>query len=178
MPLSGLRKTFEGLATGDLWASLLMTDSWRYLPTLYPQAVGMCVKVVQLVYKAAGGGAVYRKGPLDRCLRDILTANRQVVATARTYEMAGRLLLGLEPLKFLLQLSVEPIPNAERLGRFFQWHSRKPWKPPAARRLAPRRPTNRLLSRKRRAGRPHSTSPRFRSMIPFPHMRASVKQDR
>lgn len=56
------------------------------------------MEAVQLVYKAAGGGAAYQKGPLDRCLRDILTANQHVVATARTYEMVGRLLLGLEPL--------------------------------------------------------------------------------
>jgi hypothetical protein len=34
-------------------------------------------------------------------LRDILTANQHVVATARAYEMAGRLLLGLEPLRWL-----------------------------------------------------------------------------
>ena len=53
--------------------------------------------MVLLIYKAAGGAAVYQKGSLDRCLRDILTANQHVVATARTYEMAGRLLLGLEP---------------------------------------------------------------------------------
>ena len=38
------------------------------------------------------------QGPLDRCLRDILTANQHVIAAARTYEMAGRLPLGLEPL--------------------------------------------------------------------------------
>ena len=53
------------------------------------------------VYKAAGGSAVYRKGPLDRCLRDILTMNQHVVATSRTFEMAGRLLLGLEPIRWL-----------------------------------------------------------------------------
>jgi hypothetical protein len=34
-------------------------------------------------------------------LRDILTANQHVVGNARTYEMAGRLLLGLEPLRWL-----------------------------------------------------------------------------
>ena len=45
--------------------------------------------------------AVYQKGPLDRCLRDVLTMNQHVVATPRTYEMAGRLLLGLEPLRWL-----------------------------------------------------------------------------
>lgn len=91
---------------GDLWASLLdgqqPTDRQLALfTTLYPHCAGVCVEAVQLTYKAAGGGAVYQKGPLDRCLRDILTANQHVVATARTYEMAGRLLLGLEPLRWL-----------------------------------------------------------------------------
>ena len=70
---------------GDLWASLL----------------DCCVEVVQFIYEAAGGAAVYQKGPLDRCLRDILTANQHVVATARTYDMTGRLPLGLEPLRWL-----------------------------------------------------------------------------
>jgi hypothetical protein len=61
---------------------------------------------VQLVFKAAGGSAVYRKGPLDRCLRDILTMNQHVVATSRTYEMAGRMLLGLEPLRWLFRRKI------------------------------------------------------------------------
>jgi hypothetical protein len=34
-------------------------------------------------------------------LRDILTMNQHVVATLRSYEMAGRILLGLEPLRWL-----------------------------------------------------------------------------
>ena len=70
-------------------------------PRLHTYVVGVCVDVVQLVFKAAGGTAVYQKGPLDRCLRDILTMNQHVVGTLRTYEMAGRLLLGLEPLRWL-----------------------------------------------------------------------------
>jgi len=53
------------------------------------------------VFKASGGTAVYQKGPLDRCLRDVLTMNQHVVATLRTWEMSGRLLLGLEPLRWL-----------------------------------------------------------------------------
>src|SRR6266446_1210884 len=77
---------------------------------LYPHAVGICGDLVQLICKAAGGGAVYQKGPRDRCLHDILTANQQVIATARTYEMAGRLLLGLEPLRWVF-LFVELAPN-------------------------------------------------------------------
>jgi indole-3-acetate monooxygenase len=91
---------------GDLWATLLdgRQPSERQLAlftSAYPHIVGVCVDVVQLVYKAAGGGAVYQKGPLDRCLRDVLTMNQHVVGTLRTYEMAGRLLLGLEPLRWL-----------------------------------------------------------------------------
>jgi hypothetical protein len=49
----------------------------------------------------SGGGAVYQKGPFDRCLRGVLTMNQHVVGTLQTYEMAGRLLLGLEPLRWL-----------------------------------------------------------------------------
>jgi alkylation response protein AidB-like acyl-CoA dehydrogenase len=91
---------------GDLWATLLdgRQPSERQLAlftSAYPHIVGVCVEVVQLVYKAAGGTAVYQKGPLDRCLRDVLTMNQHVVGTLRTYEMAGRRLLGLEPLYWL-----------------------------------------------------------------------------
>ena len=91
---------------GDLWATLVdgrqPSDKQMALFTsAYPHVVGVCVDVVQLVYKAAGGSAVYQKGPLDRCLRDVLTMNQHVVGTLRTYEMAGRLLLGLEPLRWL-----------------------------------------------------------------------------
>jgi alkylation response protein AidB-like acyl-CoA dehydrogenase len=92
---------------GDLWATLVdgrqPSDKQIALFTsAYPHVVGICVDVVQLVYKAAGGGAVYQKGPLDRCLRDVLTMNQHVIGTLRTYEMSGRLLLGLEPLRWLL----------------------------------------------------------------------------
>jgi alkylation response protein AidB-like acyl-CoA dehydrogenase len=91
---------------GDLWATLLdggqPSDRQIALFTsAYTHIVGVCVDLVQLVYKAAGGSAVYQKGPLDRCLRDVLTMNQHVVGTLRTYEMAGRLLLGLEPLRWL-----------------------------------------------------------------------------
>ena len=53
------------------------------------------------MFKASGGTAVYQKGPLDRCLRDVLTMNQHVIATLRTWEMSGRLLLGLDPLQWL-----------------------------------------------------------------------------
>ncbi len=92
---------------GGVWASLTRGEEptpmqmARFMSTA-AHVIGTCVEVVQLVCKAAGGMAVYQKGPFDRCLRDIMTMNQHVVATLRTYEVAGRLLLGLEPLRFLL----------------------------------------------------------------------------
>jgi indole-3-acetate monooxygenase len=91
---------------GDLWSTLVAgrelapTQIARFTTT-HTYVVGVCVEVVQLIFKAAGGTAVYQKGPLDRCLRDVLTMNQHVVGTLRTYEMAGRLLLGMEPLRWL-----------------------------------------------------------------------------
>jgi alkylation response protein AidB-like acyl-CoA dehydrogenase len=91
---------------GDLWSTLVSgkepspTQVARFT-TAHTHVVGVCVEVVQLVFKAAGGTAVYQQGPLDRCLRDVLTMNQHVIGTLRTYEMAGRLLLGMEPLRWL-----------------------------------------------------------------------------
>lgn len=90
----------------DLWRTLVNgqppspTQIARFT-TMHAFVVGVCVEVVQLVYKAAGGTAVYQKGSFDRCLRDILTMNQHTIGTPRTYEMAGRLLLGMEPLRWL-----------------------------------------------------------------------------
>jgi alkylation response protein AidB-like acyl-CoA dehydrogenase len=99
-------RAYQFEVMGDLWQTLLAgkeptpTQLARFT-TAHCHVVGMCVEVVQLVFKAAGGTAVYRKGPLDRCLRDVLTMNQHVIGTLRTYEMAGRLLLGLEPVRYL-----------------------------------------------------------------------------
>jgi indole-3-acetate monooxygenase len=92
---------------GDLWSTLVdgqkpsPVQQARFICT-YAHVVGECAAAVQLVYKASGGTAVYQTGALDRCLRDVLTMNQHVVGSLRTYEMAGRLLLGLEPLRWLL----------------------------------------------------------------------------
>jgi indole-3-acetate monooxygenase len=91
---------------GDFWQTLVRgerpsDDQLAHFTTAHAHVTGVCVEVVELVYKAAGGSAVYEKGPLDRCLRDILTMNQHVVSTLRSYEMAGRLKLGLEPLRWL-----------------------------------------------------------------------------
>jgi Acyl-CoA dehydrogenase, C-terminal domain len=114
---------------GDLWASLLdgrrPTDRQLALfTTLYPHSVGVCADVVQLGYKAAGDAAVYQKGPLDRCLRDVLTANRHVVATMRTYEMAVPLLTRITPFRPAFDPAVSSFSGRREL--YQRYHSGNP----------------------------------------------------
>ena len=55
------------------------------------------IQAVDLMYHLAGASAIYATHRLDRCLRDIHTASAHVWVSADTYELAGRLLLGLDP---------------------------------------------------------------------------------
>ena len=88
---------WETLVAGEPLSSVQLAR----FTTLNSHVMALCVEVVQLIFKATGGTAVYQKGPLDRCLRDVLTMNQHVIATLRTWEMSGRLLLGLDPLHWL-----------------------------------------------------------------------------
>ena len=47
-------------------------------------------------FRLAATSAIYRSHPLDRPMRDILTACRHGVVHPKMYRPAGRLLLGLE----------------------------------------------------------------------------------
>jgi alkylation response protein AidB-like acyl-CoA dehydrogenase len=99
-------RAYQFEVIGDLWMTLVNgkepapTQIARFMTT-HTHVIGACVDVVRLICKAAGGTAVYQKGPYDRCLRDVLTMNQHVVATLRTYEISGRLLLGSQPLRWL-----------------------------------------------------------------------------
>lgn len=60
-------------------------------------AMTASVEAIDLLYGAAGASAVYAASPLDRCFRDIHTAAAHVWVAPETYELVGRILLGLEP---------------------------------------------------------------------------------
>jgi hypothetical protein len=49
------------------------------------------------MYSAGGATSIYARSRLDRCLRDAHTAAAHVWVAPDTYELAGRLLLGLDP---------------------------------------------------------------------------------
>jgi len=53
-------------------------------------------KAVDLMYNAAGGTSVYNRYPLARIFRDMHVATQHIMVAPPTYELIGRVLLGLE----------------------------------------------------------------------------------
>jgi len=58
-------------------------------------AVQTSADVVQRVYTLAGGGAVFAASPLQRALRNVQVATQHMMVNDATYELTGRLLLGV-----------------------------------------------------------------------------------
>ena len=88
-------------AFGDMWNTMAAGDP----PSHKQRARGRlamahtgaaCLQAVELLYKASGGSSVYTGNAFDRRLRDMQTANQHTVVSLKTWEVAGRVLLGLE----------------------------------------------------------------------------------
>jgi alkylation response protein AidB-like acyl-CoA dehydrogenase len=56
-----------------------------------------CASAVDLVHAAAGGSAIQESGRIARCFRDIHAATQHIGLSLSNYEIAGRVLLGLDP---------------------------------------------------------------------------------
>jgi len=56
-----------------------------------------CSDAVNLVHSTAGGSAIQETGPIARCFRDIHAATQHIGLNATGFELAGRVLLGLDP---------------------------------------------------------------------------------
>lgn len=58
-------------------------------------AVQLAARAVDLMYTLAGGSSVYRGSPLQRQFRDVHVATQHMMVSDATYELTGRLLLGV-----------------------------------------------------------------------------------
>jgi alkylation response protein AidB-like acyl-CoA dehydrogenase len=76
-------------------AAPLSVDHRRDLRLAATHAVHSAAEVVGRVYTLAGGGAVFAASPLQRALRNVQVATQHMMVNDATYELTGRLLLGV-----------------------------------------------------------------------------------
>jgi indole-3-acetate monooxygenase len=72
------------------------TDHRRDVRLATTHATRSCAEAVDLMYDLGGGTSVYSKSPLQRVFRDVHVATQHMMVSAATFELTGRLLLGLE----------------------------------------------------------------------------------
>ena len=63
----------------------------------YVHAAESALEAVQLCYRAAGGSALWEKGPFEQALRDVNAVGCHITLQQVMLEEAGRVELGLEP---------------------------------------------------------------------------------
>lgn len=56
-----------------------------------------CATAVDIVHDTAGGSALMESGRIARCFRDVHAATQHIGLSAGNYELAGRVLFGMEP---------------------------------------------------------------------------------
>ncbi len=64
------------------------------LRSVATHATETAVEIVTGLFRAAGGGALYRTGVLQRCLRDINAGAQHLMVSDSAYERLGQILLG------------------------------------------------------------------------------------
>ncbi|MCP3986219.1 MAG: hypothetical protein GY723_17710 [bacterium] len=88
-------------AVDDAWqtastGSPLTLDHRLSLRLATTNASRQAAHAVDLMYNAAGGTSVYDRHPLSRIFRDMHVATQHIMVGPPTYELVGRILLGLE----------------------------------------------------------------------------------
>lgn len=88
-------------AYADAWETAVAGDvptveQRRRMRLATTDATQRCADVVSRLHRAAGGEAVYQRCPLERLFRDANVVSQHAMAAERTYELSGRLTLGLD----------------------------------------------------------------------------------
>jgi indole-3-acetate monooxygenase len=61
------------------------------------KAAEASAQAVDLLFNAAGGSALFESNPLERCFRDVHGTTQHIGTQAANFELAGRVLFGLDP---------------------------------------------------------------------------------
>ena len=93
-------RQFVRYAVGESWEAAgggeLNLGHRARLRLAATHATGAAAEVVDAMYELGGGTSIYRTSPLQRRFRDVHAATQHVMVGQPTYELAGRVLLGLE----------------------------------------------------------------------------------
>lgn len=86
---------------GDSWATVVSGDrpsdeQRRAVRLAATHAAQSSAAVVDRMYTAAGGAAIFADNPLQRLLRDVHVVTQHAITAPRTMELVGRMKLGLE----------------------------------------------------------------------------------
>lgn len=98
----GAARSYAYQVIDDLWQTLCRQERpsprqralYRAM-MVYVHRIGK--EIVEAMYDTAATSAIFQPNPLDRYMRDILTACQHRVLQEKIYRPAGRLLLGLDP---------------------------------------------------------------------------------
>lgn len=89
--LAALAEAWDGALAGRPPS----VDERRAARLAATHATHSAAAVVQRVYTLAGGGAVFAASPLQRALRDLQVATQHMMVAEPSWELSGRLLLGV-----------------------------------------------------------------------------------
>ena len=90
--LDAVDDTFQGALAGQPST----VDQKRLIRLAATHATQTAADVAASMFTTAGGAAVYRTSPIQRCFRDTAVAAQHAMVAPRTLETAGRLRMGLQ----------------------------------------------------------------------------------
>jgi alkylation response protein AidB-like acyl-CoA dehydrogenase len=91
-----LREAVDGAwAAAEVGGTIGLAERAR-LRLAATHATANAAHATDLVYTAGGGTSVYATSPLQRCFRDVHVATQHIMVAGPTWELAGRVLLGLD----------------------------------------------------------------------------------